>query len=179
MKLLAAVVDVLNRSGARYALVGAGAMAAHGVARSTFDVDLLTTDGRVLADEFWQSFATDEAIRVDVRVAPADDPLAGMVRMSAEDNVTVDVVVGHSGWQNGVIGRARPMTIQGLTLPVVTIGDLIVLKLYAGGAQDAWDIEQLLRAGDEDAIRSAVDPVVAHLPLDARALWERLGGPPA
>jgi hypothetical protein len=59
------------------------------------------------------------------------------------------------------------------------MADLIVLKLYAGGAQDAWDIEQLLAAGDEDLVRRDVDPIVAHLPLDARALWQRLGGPPA
>jgi predicted nucleotidyltransferase len=162
----------------RYALVGAGAMAAHGVARSTFDVDLLTTDPRVLATAFWQALAGQEGVSVDVRTGDAEDPLAGIVRMAADGERKVDVVVGRTRWQDEVIGRAQPMSIQGVTLPVVTIVDLIVLKLYAGGSQDAWDIEQLLAAGDEDLIRRDVDPIVADLPEDARALWHRLGGPP-
>jgi len=177
--LLVSVAGVLGRSHVHYALVGAGAMAAHGVARSTFDVDLLTTDRRVLAAAFWQALAGKEGVSVDVRTGDDDDPLAGIVRATIDGERRVDVVVGRAGWQDEVIGRAQAMTIQGVTLPVVTIADLIVLKLYAGGSQDAWDIEQLLAAGDEDLIRAAVDPIVAELPLDARALWQRLGGPPA
>lgn len=177
--LLVAVVNVLTGSHVRYALIGAGAMAAHGVVRSTFDVDLLTTDRRVLIPAFWQSLADGETVHLDVRTGDPDDPLVGIVRMAAPGDRLVDVVVGRPGWQDGVIGRAQPTTIQDATVPVVTIADLVVLKLYAGGTQDAWDIEQLLAAGDEEAIRAAVDPVVAQLPLDARALWERLGGPPA
>lgn len=177
--LLVGVVDVLGRSRVRYALVGAGAMAAHGVARSTFDVDLLTTDCRVLAATFWQALAGKEGVSVDVRTGDAEDPLAGIVRTASDGERRVDVVVGRPGWQDDVIGRAQPISVQGVTVPVVTIADLVVLKLYAGGSQDAWDIEQLLAAGDEDLIRAAVDPIVAELPLDARTLWNRLGGPPA
>jgi len=174
--LLIAVVEALTRSGVRYALVGAGAMAAHGVARSTFDVDLLTTDRRVLTSAFWQPLAGHETVRVDVRTGEADDPLAGVVRMETEGERIVDVVVGRGGWQDDVIGRAQPMSIQGVTLLVVTIADLVVLKLYAGGAQDAWDIEQLLACGDRDAISAAVNQVVEQLPPDAQALWQRFDG---
>ena len=42
MSLLDRVAAILDRAGARYAVIGASAMAAHGVARSTYDIDLLT-----------------------------------------------------------------------------------------------------------------------------------------
>jgi hypothetical protein len=47
-------------------------MAAHGVSRSTFDIDFLTTDRRVLDAAMW----VIEAV-VEVRPGDADDPLAG------------------------------------------------------------------------------------------------------
>jgi hypothetical protein len=40
-------------------------------------------------------------------------------------------------------------------VPVATAGDLIALKLYAGGPQDAWDVEHLLQTGDRAALGAA------------------------
>jgi hypothetical protein len=44
MSLLAEVTQVLDRAEVRYALIGAMAMATHGVSRSTQDLDLLAVD---------------------------------------------------------------------------------------------------------------------------------------
>lgn len=48
MSLLETVVEALQANRIRFALIGAAAMAIHGVSRSTFDVDLLATDPRSL-----------------------------------------------------------------------------------------------------------------------------------
>lgn len=174
--LLVAVVDVLLGSDVGFALIGAGAMAVHGVARSTFDIDLFTTDRSVLDDRFWTPAVLGEDVRPDVRKGDADDPLAGMVRIAAKGQRPIDLVVGRPGWQEQVIRRARTATVQGVTLPVAVVPDLIALKLYAGGSQDAWDIEQLLAADHDGAIRASVDRAQSHLPARARALWSRLRG---
>jgi hypothetical protein len=81
MTLFRDVVDVLRQQGTSHALIGAAAMAVHGVSRSTADVDLLTVDSSVLRGELWSSF---EARRIQVRVfrGDSDDPLAGTVRMT-------------------------------------------------------------------------------------------------
>jgi hypothetical protein len=86
--LIARVAAVLGQSGVRYALIGAGALAAHGIARSTFDLDLF--------------------------------------------------------------------------------------KLYAGGSQDCWDIEQLLAASDRPSLIQEVESRLEALPGQARRLWRRL-----
>ena len=44
---------ILESLGARYALIGAHAMAARGYPRSTVDVDFLTADHRVLDPAVW------------------------------------------------------------------------------------------------------------------------------
>ena len=88
-----------------------------------------------------------------------------------------DVIVGRSDWQVDVIRRATPRTIEGVVIPVATSGDVVVLKLFAGGPQDAWDIEQLLAAGDRSALVGHVESVLPQLPEDARRLWARITGP--
>jgi len=49
VRLLAQVTRALRRERIDFALIGAAALAAHGVSRSTVDIDLLVTDARVLS----------------------------------------------------------------------------------------------------------------------------------
>ena len=58
----------------------------------------------------------------------------------------------------------------------MTAANLILLKLYAGGPQDAWDIEQLLASGDRDGLVVAVSAALPALPEEARRQWARIVG---
>ena len=138
--LLDAVALVLEHRGIPYALIGGTALAVHGVARSTFDQDLLVTDRRALTRDAWAGLPKETV--VDIRAGDADDPLAGVVRCRADADRDVD---------------------------------LVLLKLYAGGSQDRWDIDQLLAIGG----RALVDGVEEHLPQlppASRALWKTISG---
>jgi hypothetical protein len=57
---------------------------------------------------------------------------------------------------------------------VVTPADLVLLKLHAGGPQDAWDVTQLLAAVGADAVVPRVEAQLSRLPVEARALWDRV-----
>jgi hypothetical protein len=175
--LTARVAAVLDERGAAYALVGAGALAVHGVARSTFDVDLFTTEQAVLDPAAWAALAATSGARVDVRRGDAEDPLAGVVRIEAAGERDVDVVVGRLAWQAEVVTRALRVPLAGTSLPVVTAADLILLKLFAGGAQDAWDIEQLLGGPDRAVLVSDVESRLHRLPPPAGRLWARINRP--
>lgn len=175
MPLLTCVVSQLDRHGIRCALIGAAALAVRGVARSTFDLDLLAADSRALDAGTWRELG-DSRARVTVRRGDADDPLAGVVRIESPDQRTVDVIVGRWEWQDAIVRRAEPIEIEGAVVPVVRASDLILLKLYAGGSQDAWDIEQLLAAGDRETLVVAVNAELDSLPGDARARWRRIAG---
>ena len=144
------------------------------IARSTYDTDLLTTDVCVLEPAPWAELAAEAKCHVDVRRGDADDPLAGVVRVSRGSERDVDVIVGRSAWQRDVIERAGEIDLGGLRLRVVTPADLVLLKLYAGGAQDVWDVEQLLAVGVRDAIMAEVESRLVLLPPDARATWTRV-----
>lgn len=171
MTLLSRVANVLRREHIDFALIGAAALAAHGVGRSTLDIDILVTDPRVLGLRLG-----GENVTVDVRRGDADDPLAAVIRVSQPGERDVDVVVGRFPWQQDIIRRARTIDLEDVQIPVADVAGIILLKLYAGGTQDAWDVEQLLASADRASATAAVDDSVHELPPDARALWQRLRG---
>jgi hypothetical protein len=75
-----------------------------------------------------------------------------------------------------MIDRAELYSIGELVVPVVRAPDLILLKLFAGGSQDAWDIEQLLTGGDRNVLSSDVEKGLEDLPPDSADLWRKVRG---
>lgn len=73
-----------------------------------------------------------------------------------------------------MLERARPAVVQGSRVPAAQARDLIALKLFAGGAQDAWDIAQLLAGSDRAALIAAVSANIDDLPTHCRSFWERI-----
>jgi hypothetical protein len=167
------VLRVLDRLGARYALIGGYAIAARGFARSTIDLDLLTTDSRVLDPSTWSDLAADGA-DVDCRRGDADDPLAGVTRIELPDSLPVDVIVARWKWQEAVVCRAEPVSIGSIRLPVPLASDLILLKLTAGGALDLRDAAALLAAGDRQALMVEVERRLPEVRPDATDAWRQV-----
>ena len=149
-------------------------MAVHGVSRSTRDVDLFTLARECLEVAFWAPLRPT-SVEARVRKGDADDPLAGVVRLTAAGGEhPLDVVVGKSPWQAAVTAGAREALIEDVRVPVASRVDLILLKLYAGGPQDAWDIQQLLEGPAGAELTARIDAAVTALPPQGRSLWARI-----
>jgi predicted nucleotidyltransferase len=164
---------VLDSFGVRYALIGAHAMAARGYPRFTVDVDLLTTDLRVLDAPFWAALERD-GTQVDARRGDADDPLGGVVHLLLDDGTDVDVVVGKWQWEADLIERADEISIGGAPIRVPSIADLIILKLAAGGTLDLHDAAALLAVADRATVVRDIDAHIADVRPDIRGAWNDL-----
>jgi hypothetical protein len=167
--LLAEVGRCLESHGIRWGLIGATALAIHGVSRSTLDQDLLVADRRVLDPETWSELSS--SIAIDIRRGDSDDPLAGIVRITAAGARDVDVVVGRHRWQAEIVERARMTRTPDGDIPVVEAADLVLLKLYAAGPQDLWDIQQLRLANDAVPLDREVESRLDPLPAACRQAW--------
>jgi hypothetical protein len=167
MTALEPVAAILDGHAIAYALIGAAALAARGVVRSTLDIDLLTTDRRAFESSLWAPLTA----HVDIRVGDADDPLAGVIRIAADDeDRVVDIVVGKHQWQTRAVSRAEQLA-DGRR--VVLARDLILLKLYAGGAQDFWDVRELLKHSDA-SLAGEVESDVAEMPAEFHRRWQSI-----
>lgn len=164
----AGVIALLERLGVRFCVIGGVALGVHGFARYTADVDLLTMDGRVLAEGFWTGGAVPEIRRGD-----ADDPLAGLVRWQVDP--VHDLLVGRGYAMQLAADSATPEATLGC--PVATPLALLLLKLEAGGPQDRNDILALADAQRTLGTADWLGEIVTHLPrlsTPARATWERV-----
>ena len=170
MTLLGRTVSHLEGAGVPSALIGGGALAVHGVARSTEDLDLLVADGRVLDRGFWSGWGGPAA--PSIRRGDLEDPLAGVVRIQ-EGGEVVDVVAGKDVWMKAALARRIWTVIAGDEVPVLDAADLVLTKLAAGGPQDLLDV-RLLVAGSA-GLRGTVEERLKELPGSLRAVWRSLG----
>lgn len=163
---------VLRSIHAPYALIGGHAMAARGYPRFTIDIDVLTSDTRVLTPSLWTPLV-EAGASVDARKGDADDPLAGVVHILLSDGTDIDLVVAKWKWEAAVIERAEPMQVAGTEIKVPLLSDLILLKLAAGGYTDLHDAAALLALSDDRTIHE-VERHIADVRPDVRPLWHEL-----
>jgi hypothetical protein len=164
---------VLDAHGIRYALIGAHAMAVRGYPRSTVDIDLMTAEARVLEPQIWSSLRAD-GVAVDLRRGDADDPLGGVAHVLLADGTDVDIVLAKWKWQEDLVARAEPIALAGTFVPVPPLGDLILLKLAAGGYTDLQDAAALLALGDSEATIREVQARIGDVHPDVGAPWREL-----
>jgi hypothetical protein len=88
----------------------------------------------------------------------------------------VDLVVPRGPWVEAMTRSAGPEIQLGATrLRAVDAVDLVVLKLYAGGRRDGWDVASLLDVHPrQDELAAAVEARLPALPKRCARLWRRL-----
>ncbi len=144
----------------RYLLVGGIAMNLHGVPRMTMDVDII-----LAMDESNLRAFLDAANALGLRpIAPvkAEDLLNPTARKSwiAEKNMvafalrpsdptgpTVDVLINPPVNIADALNRAESKVIEGVSVSLAAVEDMITLKRAAGRKQDEDDIKQLEKLG--------------------------------
>jgi len=172
--LLSTMLPILDRLGVSAVLIGGSALAIRGVARSSLNQDLFTLEERCLFPPTWARLRSD-GIQVEVRHGDDGDPLAGAVRFEQKRHRPLHLIVGRdASWQQRILDRAESLTLNDGPVRVALSRDLVLLKLFASGPQDAWDIAQLLQLPHADTLREDVNAEVQLLPDDSQRLWDRI-----
>jgi hypothetical protein len=136
----------LLETGARFLVVGAHAMAVHGVPRATGDLDVWVRPDPSNADRVWQALARFGAPMSALDVAPSDLAHAGTVVQIGLPPRRVDVLTGLSGldfdaaWKN-----RKTCPVGGREVPFLGRDDLIRNKRASGRPKDLADLEVLER----------------------------------
>lgn len=139
------VLELLQRLAVPHMLIGGLAVAVHAEPRATKDIDLSV------------QVAPAEATRLTVEMAAlgfraivhGDAGPGAVIRFvrTGSDGIDrwVDVLCAGTAFEELALERATPEILLGRSIPVVTVEDLIILKLLASRPQDWADIDALLR----------------------------------
>lgn len=142
--------ETLNRKNIDYAICGGWAMAIHGLARATVDIDLL-----ILTEDFGEVWKTAQNLGYDVEGLPLhfDDGAIKIRRISKIDKqserlFTLDFLLVTEPLEEVWKSRELIEWEDGKTWTVSREG-LIRLKTISGREQDLLDIKKLREVEDE------------------------------
>ena len=127
-----------------YAVIGGYAVAAWGEERATRDIDLLCLcDSR----EIIRTLKEDH-LQFEHRLGDWEDPISEVIRIDMGDinsPLEIDIIIGIKNAPIGILSRIRKLNIEGLTIPVASPEDVVLLKLLAGSARDLEDARSIIQ----------------------------------
>jgi len=138
----------LRRAEVRFLIVGAHALAVHGVPRATGDLDLFVARDGDNPERLVRALASFGASLASHGVTRADFERAGMVYQLGLPPRRIDLMTSISGVEFHDAEQAAVLTeIDGMQLPVLGRRHLVANKLASGRPKDVVDAE-LLEEGD-------------------------------
>lgn len=178
-KALAEVTDLLNEIGVPYMVIGGLALAQWEVARATLDVDV-----SVWAEDEHLS-ATVAAVSRRLTPIPSD-PAAFVRRLrvlpcQTRDGIRVDIVFAGLQAEREAIGRAVERPFHGRKIRVVSLEDLLFMKLISERERDLDDAKKLLEQHGDRHDRRWLEPRLAEMAAlldrpEILQVYERLTG---
>ena len=136
------ILSIFNEEKVEYLVVGAYALAAHGLPRATGDIDLWIDRDERNAHRVWRSLVKFGAPLSDLRESDFSSP--GMVYQIGVAPNRIDILTSIDGVEFNDAWRQRiEVTIEGLLVFVISRAHLIANKKTVGRPQDLADIDRI------------------------------------
>ena len=138
--LLAALVAEQTR----FLVVGAHALAVHGYPRATVDIDIWVEPTAENAERVWRALAAFGAPLADLDIDRQDFTRPDVVAQLGLPPNRIDILTGVSGltFEQAWNGRVEA-PVEGVTVPVLGLEDLVTNKASSGREKDRADIRGL------------------------------------
>jgi hypothetical protein len=174
-RLLSEVAQLLERDGIRHAVIGAMAVAVHGVVRASVDADAVVEADVRRLDEFARMLTTF-GLHTELRRGDPDDPIPALLLVKDHHGNRVDLLAGLRGLDPGIYERALHMPIGGLTssLHVASCEDLLAMKLFAGGPTDLVDARRVFAVSGSILDRELLRRLVTRYGRETVVRFEQL-----
>lgn len=136
------LLAAFNAQAVEHRVVGAHALAVHGHVRATKDLDVWVKPSRENAQKVMAALVEFGAVLHDLTIDDLSHPdlmfQIGLPPVRIDIITAIDGVEFDPAWLNRIEAN-----IDGLAVPVLSRGDLIVNKRTAGRLQDLADVERL------------------------------------
>jgi hypothetical protein len=138
----AEMLSALSDAGARFRVVGAHALAAHGVARATGDLDIWIESTPDNARRVWSALVSFGAPLESI--TPADLELPELVYQIGLAPMRIDLLTSATGLDFATAWQRRgTVTVFGQSVPLIGRDDLIRNKRAVARPRDLADVAEL------------------------------------
>lgn len=149
------LLRALDEAGARFPVVGAHAMAAHGVPRATGDLDVWVEPTERNAEAVWQALLAFGAPLQAFDLAKDDFGAVGNVVQIGLPPRRIDLMTSIDGVRFDAAWEIRFVTeVADCSVPFLARADLLRNKRAAGRPKDLLDVELLEAEGGRTAGRT-------------------------
>lgn len=136
------MLQCLLEENVKFLLVGAYALAVHGFPRATKDIDFFVWATPENAAHLMRALARFGAPMHDI--SEADFSSEGVIFQIGSSPRRIDIVTKIDGVTfEQAYARRKPVIVEGMEVPVISLEDLIVNKRASGRLQDLADVEKL------------------------------------
>lgn len=128
----------------RFLVVGAHALAVHGYPRGTVDIDIWIEPSAENADRVWRALAAFGAPLGDLGLDRRDFMRPDVVAQLGLPPNRIDILTGVSGLTfERAWSRRVEAPVEGVTVPVLGVEDLVTNKMASGREKDRADVRGL------------------------------------
>lgn len=136
------MLQVLLDNGVKFLLVGAYAMGAHGYPRATGDIDIWVEPSAENSERIYQSMVAFGAPLHEIDEVTFTKP--GVVFQIGIAPRRIDIITAISGIGfDDAYQQKQIVDMEGLSIPIISLGDLIKNKRATGRDKDRLDADQL------------------------------------
>ena len=148
---LSTLITDFNRRSLQYALAGGWAYSALVEPRATTDIDILLLLEQPSRDQLQLLLSSlfDSIIVHPTAMVFRGVSIWRCVGILNNQEVVIDLLLADSEYLRTALARRRKILFHTLSVPIVTVEDLILLKTLAGRLQDQADLEKIKIRQDE------------------------------
>lgn len=146
-KTLLEIINFLNQNFIDYALIGDIAYSVLYEPRATLDIDFIIDVKDI--SEFIKTLKNNEKFLI-VHNELMKFQNAKIERTIYENKIIVDFLIADNEFKKNVLSRKKSIKVDNEIIYIVTIEDLILLKLLSKREQDYLDIKNLLKIDQID-----------------------------
>ena len=140
------MLRALQAAGARYLIVGAHALAGHGIPRATGDLDIWVEATAANAARVWQALTNFGAPIEGLGIEQRDFMEPGMVVQVGLPPRRIDLMTSITGIEFDAAWATHvTVTVAGIAIPVLGRESLLANKRALGRPQDLADVDALSR----------------------------------
>lgn len=145
MKVLA---SAFHEAEIPYAIIGGMAVRYYGIPRATYDLDFTIILDRAHLPRLYEKvenldFSIDDAYRAGWVDEVAGLPLVKCHYFFGTRMIDIDLFLAETEFQEQLMSRRRPAMVEGQPFDIISLEDLILLKVIASRDKDLYDIQDI------------------------------------